>query len=568
MSSLTPKQPGFFQRMLGKKVLAKPAEIFNMYLFIGCLTFGVLGAARGFDEGNVSNMLNSKNFKSTFGLVVNKTTTKAQVAAISGNISGMVQIASIGGSLFAFLFNDRVGRVWTLRGLCLLWIAGVVTQITSHSLGQLYAGRVLSGFGIGATTVTGPTYLVELADPSFRGLAVGVFSGSVYLGIALSYAATYGSTLHQTGRIQWQIPFTLQIMFAGISIILSFFAVESPRYYFLRNNEEQGIKNLLKIRQLPREHPYIVDEIDTIRAGIKAQRDAYAGQSLTKRALKIFSTPANRYRLIAIGFMSQALGQWSGANSITLYAPQYFSLLGITGQETKLFATLIFGIVKLIASIACAVFLVDRIGRKRSLYIGVTIQFLTMFYIATLTAAVPSLQTGKIESNGVRAASTIGIIGIYLNGAGWAMGFNSLQYVIAAEVWPLDLRALGNSIIMAAHFILQWSNSKAVPVALLTREEGGITPAGTFYLMATVCALALIYCYFFLPELAGHSLESMEAIFSGPWWKIGRQFARQDLRDRPAVLATDDNADENSLYDIKNEKPEVVMVEDSAVRKA
>lgn len=52
---------------------------------------------------------------------------------------------------------------------------------------------------------------------------------------------------------------------------------------------------------------------------------------------------------------------------ITVYAPDFFLLLGISGQNEKLLATCVFGVVKFVASLVCAFFLVDVIGRKRSL---------------------------------------------------------------------------------------------------------------------------------------------------------------------------------------------------------
>jgi hypothetical protein len=80
--------------------------------------------------------------------------------------------------------------------------------------------------------------------------------------------------------------------------------------------------------------------------------------------------PSNFYR-IHLGLMSQLLSQWSGANSITIYAPDTFHLLA--GQNHKLFATPIFGVLKFAAAIICALFLVDVIGRKQSL--GIVDQF-------------------------------------------------------------------------------------------------------------------------------------------------------------------------------------------------
>jgi hypothetical protein len=91
--------------------------------------------------------------------------------------------------------------------------------------------------------------------------------------------------------------------------------------------------------------------------------------------------------------MSQFLSQWSGAGSITLHAVNFFALLGVTGTNEALLATAVFGIVKLVAAVVCALFLVDVIGRKRSLLIGITLQAISMIYIAGFLTAVPKVGT-------------------------------------------------------------------------------------------------------------------------------------------------------------------------------
>jgi hypothetical protein len=66
----------------------------------------------------------------------------------------------------------------------------------------------------------------------------------------------------------------------------------------------------------------------------------------------------------------QALAQWSGANSITIYAPRYFAMVSTTGQSERLFATAIFGIDKFVSAIIYGVILTD-------LYIGISLHFIS-----------------------------------------------------------------------------------------------------------------------------------------------------------------------------------------------
>jgi len=50
----------------------------------------------------------------------------------------------------------------------------------------------------------------------------------------------------------------------------------------------------------------------------------------------------------------------------------------------------------------------------------------------------------------------------------------------------------------------------------------GMTTAGTMYFFAAITLVGLAWVYFFLPETSGRSLESVDAVFELPWYKIGR----------------------------------------------
>lgn len=153
-------------------------------------------------------------------------------------------------------------------------------------------------------------------------------------------------------------------------------------------------------------------------------------------------------------------GRAAKKTSKTVYAPEFFALLGTTGQTEKLFATAIFGVVKFVSAIACALFLVDFIGRKRSLTYGILLQLLSMLYIAIYLTAVPAVTADKVKSSATKHASTGAIVFIYFSGVGWALGWNSIQYLVNAEIFPLRVRSLGTSLVMCFHFINQYGNSK------------------------------------------------------------------------------------------------------------
>lgn len=401
-----------------------PKEVNNWRLWFAVFSFGLMGAARGIDEGLISGTFNTKDFQD---LLHFKELSTADYANVKGNVSAMVQIGSVAGALLAFLVTDRIGRLWATRQLCVLWIVGIIIFMTNNgNLGQVYAGRFIAGIGIGETTVVAPVYIAEIAPKSIRGLCTCVFAGSVYIGIMLAYFATWGSSLHinQNTPNSWIVPTCLHVMFAGLVFILSFFNYESPRYLVKRGKVEHATQNLARVRNLPEDHLLVRHEINEISRQLHEEEEATLGAGWFGYIKEIFLIKENCYRIV-LGLFIQLMSQWSGAGSITVYAQDFFALLGTTGQNEKLYATAIFGVVKFVSAILCAFFLVDVIGRKRALTIGIFLQAISMIYVAAFLTAVPGLDEKGFKFTPSQKHASLGaIVMIYISGAGWALGWN------------------------------------------------------------------------------------------------------------------------------------------------
>ncbi|KAK6953786.1 hypothetical protein Daesc_003748 [Daldinia eschscholtzii] len=488
------------------KNLGEPKNVFNWRLWFAVISFGLLGAARGVDEGLISGAFNSKDFQRTINYSSYGDVEKTNIKA---NVSAMVQIGSVGGALFAFIICDRIGRIWATRQLCLLWILGIgIFMGNGGSLGAVYAGRFIAGLGVGQTPVVGPIY------------------GFVYVGIVLAYFTNYGAQINlgDSTHVRWLAPTSLHVIFAGLIFILTFFQYESPRFLIKQGKHDKATETMAHIRHLPVDDPYVLSEINAIRTAHEEELEATMGSSWYGVLKEMFLIPSNLYRLY-LSAMVQFLSQWSGAGSITLYAPDLFKILGITGQDESLLVTGVFGIVKFVSAVICALFLVDVIGRKRALLLGITLQAIAMIYVAGFLTAVPELGVDEdyVLPKAEASASRGAIAMIYISGCGWALGWNSMQYLLTAELFPLRIRALSTSIVMTLHFVNQYGNSRAVPNMLLPASQGGISPMGTFWFFAAITIVGGLWVWFFVPETSGRSLESMDRLFELPWYKIGRR---------------------------------------------
>lgn len=54
-------------------------------------------------------------------------------------------------------------------------VGAILMTVTTHSLGMIYAGRVLTGFAVGILTAVVPTFLSEISPPPIRGRLTGFF---------------------------------------------------------------------------------------------------------------------------------------------------------------------------------------------------------------------------------------------------------------------------------------------------------------------------------------------------------------------------------------------------------
>lgn len=118
----------------------------------------------------------------------------------------------------------------------------------------------------------------------------------------------------------------MHLIFAVIISTLSFFSKESPRWLIKVGRHEEAAKNLSQLRKLPAKHPYVTSEIIDINDQLNREREATMGTTWLGPLRELFTIKANLFRIM-LGVMSQILGQWSGANSITIYAPHYFAMM-------------------------------------------------------------------------------------------------------------------------------------------------------------------------------------------------------------------------------------------------
>lgn len=345
-------------------------------------------------------------------------TPKNNPEAIS-NIVSLVNLGAGIGAFLSFFLNDRIGRIWSYRTYMTIYIIGNLVETFSYgNLGALYFARIFGGLGVGALTVTGPMAIVEIAPETTRGLMTLWFNicmlGSQFLGVFVVYGVN--KNVSPTTNLQWQIPFFVQTFVPTIGIIMSLFLSESPRWLALRGRVDDARKVLLKLRGTGPEHPAFQQEFDRIVGASVVMNAEYGGRSDWDIIRETFTKRSN-LRRVQLTLVAYLLAQMSGANAITNYLPEIFGLIGVAGEDTRIFATGFYSLAKVVFALMASLFLVDVIGRRKSLFTGATIQMICHAYLAGYLEVYTTS-----PSSVPKGASDAAIAAIFIHAFGWAIG--------------------------------------------------------------------------------------------------------------------------------------------------
>jgi hypothetical protein len=328
-----------------------------------------------------------------------------------------------------------------------------------------------------------------------RGLLTLQFAACQQLGVVFGFFINYGITKSYAGtKTQWMLPTLLQLLPAAIWGLGTFLCPESPRWLLYVGQREKAVTTMSNLRHLPVDDPSLQAEIAGMDARILHESEAVGSTGMWELAKETFIPVENRRRFF-LTFMANVFSQWSGANAITQYSPTIFGYLGIDGDEAKFLATGIYAIVKFVSTLAFALFVVDFIGRRRSLMAGITLQLVTLAYVGGYLGGTRSMSPAYIsETPSVSRASTAAIVAIYFHAVAWSIGWFSIPYLIGSEIFPTKIRSFNMSILMCFHWAFYFGCSRAMPSLLAATQKWG-----AFVFFGCICLISLVYVFFAMP---------------------------------------------------------------------
>ena len=280
----------------------------------------------------------------------------------------------------------------------------------------------------------------------------------------------------------WRGMLGMETLPALFFFLIIFFIPESPRWLIVRGNDSRATNILKRIYGSLKEATLQLNEIKSL----------LQTSSMAQSEWRLLLQPGIR-KAVAIGASIAILGQFMGVNAVLYYGPSIFENAGLSSGDS-LFYQVMIGLVNTLTTVLALV-IIDRIGRKKLVYYGVSGMIIALCCISFYFT-----------------------FGGILNISSWVLLFFFLAYifccavsicavifVLLSEMYPTKVRGLAMSIAGFALWIGTYLIGQLTPWLLQN-----LTPAGTFLLFAGMCIPYMLIVWKLIPETTGKSLEEIE----------------------------------------------------------
>ena len=466
--------------------------------------------------------------------------------------SGWVVSAPSFAAMFAMLFSGRIsdiiGRKKTLIFVAFLYAISAVLSAMSISYEMLYIARIIGGIAFGAALVLAPIYIAEISTAENRGKLVSLQQLNIVFGFFAAFLSNYFFNKYNTldssflsDENVWRYMLGVELIPAIFYFVLLFFVPKSPRWLYLKENYEEAKKVLNKIHG----HERGGIEITAI------EKNIYEDKNKGRLKIKDLLKPSLRFILV-VGLIVGILQQITGINAVYFYATSIFEQTGI-GTDAAFSSGVLLSFTTVVFTLI-AIYLVDRMGRRPLLLIGMTgiaISLLTCAYgfnqakykltkedITNLTEIdsskllifedveynsdvkfkndiksaignqVYAKNEGSILESAIEMNSTLVLFGIFGFIACFAFSLGPIMWVMLSELFPNKFRGLAIGVIGFVNSFSSWTIQQIFPW-----ELSNLGSALTFLIYGLIALLGVLLFLKILPETKGKSLEEIEYEF-------------------------------------------------------
>lgn len=394
-------------------------------------------------------------------------------------IMSMALWGTVVGALLGGIPTNKFGRKKTLFWIGVLYAVSAIGSALATDPYSFSFFRFIGGLGVGASSVTVPTYLSEIASKNKRGSIVARYQFMIVFGIFIAFFSNY-LLKGVGGDMDWRYMLGIEAVPAIIYCIMVLGVPNSPRWLLLNKDDEDGARSVLGSLGIADVDQSISEIRNSVNDTSASSKGLFSGK---------YSKP------LSLAFVLAFFNQLSGINFVLYYAPEILEKAGLAGKES-LGSSISIGAVNLVFTLL-GMYLIDRLGRKTLLLWG------SIGYIISLSMVAYAFYAG--------ASSGFLLFFICLFIASHAVGQGAVIWVFISEIFPTKVRAFGQSFGSGTHWVFAALITAITPFFL--DSDDGIfkdNPWPIFAFFAAYMILQLLWVLFKVPETKGKSLEELQ----------------------------------------------------------
>eukprot|EP00922_Rhytidocystis_sp_ex-Travisia-forbesii_P010309 GHVS01015131.1.p1 GENE.GHVS01015131.1~~GHVS01015131.1.p1 ORF type:complete len:797 (-),score=72.18 GHVS01015131.1:739-3129(-) len=387
-------------------------------------------------------------------------------------------------------FGLIVSNFCFILGGCLGFIAnGVISLLVS---------RVISGIGLGMVTVITPMYICEMSPAENRGfyvtmhqifISVGILA-SIAMGLPLSQNVENSPAyrLNSFSRVWWRVLLGLNVVPASIALV-GFFCIcteETPTVLMHEERLEEAVVTIMQI--------YDASSFDEVEEQlIDLKRAVEEGRHLRHISIcEAMGEPFYRYGLL-VGMGLAALQQLCGINVIVSASNDIFARSGMSSSMVTYASTGV-AVSNVMVTLLVAPF-VETVGRRKLLLIGISMQCLSM--LPTGIVRLGDHFLWHTASNSLIVL--LSLLSTVLFVSFFAISLGPVVWVYLSEIYPIEIRGTA----LAYCGLINWASS-----LLIVFSAKFLRTEVAFNIFAGTCFIGWLFCYRFIIETSGTSLEN------------------------------------------------------------
>jgi MFS family permease len=397
-----------------------------------------------------------------------------------GLFNGTQGLGGVVSQLFLWWLVEKIGRKLVIIAGAVIIIIGVFLQSFANGLVMFACARAVIGLGLSFEYTAAPMLVTELAHPTHRAQLSTLLNTLYNFGATLAAWITLG-TLQIQSDWSWRSVSLVQMFPSLISITLTWWVPESPRWLISRGRNEEAYKILLDNHCGGDESdPLLAFEFNEIQSTLTFEKEHGTGSWLD-----LVRTKGNRHRTWVVCTCAIA-AQASGTTLTGYYLAVVLITIGVTNPQHQ---AIINGCLTMwnMGWAFWGAYVIDKYGRRPMMLTSLTGMLFFGFLPWTICAGVYN-----VDGNVAAGSAVIAFLFIFT--AFYSTTWNGILTGYTVEVMSYDIRSklicTQNLLVQASITGFNYLN----PVAIKHISWK------YYIIICVIIALEIVLVYFTYPE--------------------------------------------------------------------